>query len=75
MYPKTKLICEPFLSKYGLYKSMTSKYDYKNIQDLLNAINYADGKRTIFDISLLIKVELNDLIKIYRKLRSKKIIY
>lgn len=75
LYPKTKLICEPFLSKYGLYKSMTSKYDYKNIQDLLNAINYADGKRTIFDISLLIKVELNDLIKIYRELRFKKIIY
>ena len=75
LYPKTKLICEPFLSKYGLYKSMTSKYDYKNIQDILNAINYADGKRTIFDISLLIKVELNDLIKIYRELKFKKIIY
>ena len=50
---------------------MTSKYDYKNIQNILNAINYADGRRSIFDISLIIDVELNKLIKIYKELKSK----
>ena len=75
LYPKSKILCEPFLSKYGLYKSMTTKYDYKNIQNILNEINYANGKKSIFDISLTIGVEINSLIKIYKELKNKKIIY
>ena len=75
LYPKSKILCEPFLSKYGLYKSMTNKYDYKNIQNILNAINYADGQKSIFDISLTIGLEINNLIKIYKELKNKKIIY
>ena len=75
LYPKSKILCEPFLSKYGLYKSMTNKYDYKNIQNILNAINYADGQKSIFDISLTIGLEINSLIKIYKELKNKKIIY
>ena len=53
------------------YINLTSKYDYKNIQNILNAINYADGRRSIFDISLIIDVELNKLIKIYKDLKVK----
>ena len=72
---KTKIICEPFLTKYNLYKSLTSKYDYPNIVNTCNAISYADGSKSIFDISLITKFNLENLLQIYSELKKKKIIY
>jgi len=74
-YPKTKILGEPFLTKYKLYQTLSIKSDYIKIKNLLNAISYADGKSNIFKISIKSKIPLKELINIYKILREKKIIY
>ena len=74
-YPKIKILGEPFLTKYKLIETLSKKNNYVKIKNLLNASSYADGKSNIFKISEVTKIPLKELIKIYKILREKKIIY
>ena len=67
--------CEPFLSKRKLYPTLSTGYlgkFYKNITDL---IAYSDGKRTLNDISKILKIRIKDLMKIYILLKKNKLLY
>ena len=75
MYPKTTTCGEPNLSKRNLYPTL-SKADTLN--DLLrlrkNLLAYSNGKRTIFEISRILDVDISKIIKEYKILIKKKLI-
>ena len=73
-YPKNKIICEPNLGKRGLYSLVSSGKIKKSIKDLMNFLQYADGKNDLIDISNIIKIPFRETLKICIQLKEKKLI-
>ena len=69
-----KILCEPFLSKRGLYRSINTN-EKLNIfdSDVINILAYADG-RNISDISKLIDRDFNEIYKVCKILQKHKLI-
>ena len=70
-YPRSKIYCEPNLGKRNLYPTTSHKGNYlsdtgKNITEEINLrsnlIAYADGKRSIFEISNLLNLNLKKVL-------------
>ena len=76
LYPKNIYICEPQLGKRNLYTAKISKKDiYKEeLYTRKHILSYADGKRSIFDISNLLKIPLKNIIDEYRILKKNKLL-
>tara|TARA_Y100000816_G_scaffold292616_1_gene289129 strand:- start:2201 stop:3511 length:1311 start_codon:yes stop_codon:yes gene_type:complete len=55
--PKSKVICEPHLSKYNLYDSINFKNNKNYSMNLLNFLQYADGTKSIKEISKVINLD------------------
>ena len=72
--PKIRILCEPQMSKRNLYPHLSTKHADQRVRNYMNFIQYADGKNDIFKISKIIKVNLNETIKIYRLLKNKNVI-
>ena len=77
LYPKTKIICEPNLSKRNLYPFLNhnNKKEKKFSKDLLNFLSYSDGSNSLLDISKKIKTSYNRARNIYKILIKNKIIF
>ena len=76
--PKSKVICEPKLSKINLY-SHISKQSYKSnkmnlSKKLLNFLQYSDGKNRLEEISKYINLSFVETKKIFKILKTKKLI-
>jgi len=54
--PKTTVFCEPKMSKYGLYPTISRKDNKHFSKHLMDFLQYADGTNDINQISKLIKV-------------------
>ena len=65
---KMKVLGEPQLGKRGLYPTVSQKGSYDEIRAMVDFISYADGKNDLIDISNIVKVPVNNLIKIIDKL-------
>ena len=65
---KTKVLCEPQLSKYNLYPKISSKINYKNGKKLQNFLAYCDGTNDLVNISEKINEDAFDLIKLTQEL-------
>jgi aminopeptidase-like protein len=76
IYPKSKTLCEPFLSKSKLYHDVSQKDLYSDNQTKLrtNIIAYANGKRDIFEIAKILNCPLKELYDETLLLKSKKIL-
>ncbi len=74
IYPTSNILCEPQLSKRGLYPSLSTKNKKTTSKDFLSFLQYSDGKNSLNKISKLIKLNLKATKKIYTKLSSIKII-
>ena len=74
IYPTSTILCEPQLSKRGLYPSLSTKNKKTTSKDFLSFLQYSDGKNSLNKISKLIKLNLKATKKIYTKLSSIKII-
>ncbi len=78
--PENKVICEPFLSKYKLYPTISfynpshNKEFKKNLQTLRDVMAFSDGKNNIFEIALRINKSLSEVITSLKLLKEKKII-
>ena len=78
--PENKLVCEPFLSKYNLYPTISfynpgsNKEFKKNLKTIRDLIAFSDGKKNIFEIALRIDRSLFEVIKSLKLLKEKKII-
>ena len=73
-----KIFCEPFLTKYNLYPTVSSKnHLFKNSQLILDILSYCDGKNDLIDISIILKKDifkLNSTIKDLIKLKLIEIV-
>ncbi len=65
IYPKSKLICEPQMSKRGLYPILSTKNNNKLARGYMDFLQYSDGTNSLKKISNLINMEFEDTEKIY----------
>ena len=78
--PKTKIYCEPFLSKKEMHPKISKKDNYKGktssgaSERWLDLVAYANGKNTIFDIANLTQIPLKKVIKNMKILKKNKLI-
>jgi len=77
--PQNIIFCEPQLSKRDLYPSLSNLFTkqkdrYKFTLNVVNFLQYADGKNDLMQISNLIKLPYNETQKIYKILLKKKLI-
>ena len=73
-YPRSKIYCEPNLGKRNLYPTTsTGKNITEEINLRSNLIAYADGKRSIFEISNLLNLNLKKVFNEYKVLKENKI--
>ncbi len=64
---ETKVLCEPQMSKYNLYPTLSTRVKKLEIQLMMNFISLCDGKTSLLDISERMNIpswELYDLIDI-----------
>ena len=79
-FPISKIMCEPKLSKRGLYTSLSNtSFGNKNKMSLirkniLNFIQYSDGSNSIEDISKYIKLPLLRTKKIFQICKRNKLV-
>lgn len=75
IYPKSRIFCEPQLSKRGLYETLSLKNNLYESKKFLDFIQYSDGKNSIKNISKNIKLNFKVSMSIYKKLKKLKLIY
>ena len=75
-FPRSKILCEPFFTKRKLYPTL-SRANHKNIKatNLLDFLQYSDGNNSLEKISLLIKVDIKRVRKIFKNLKKYNLIY
>ena len=77
LIPRNLILCEPHMSKRGLYPSLNTKkvsqYKKKSV-NFMNFLQYADGKNDLADISNFIKLSFGQTSKIFKILLKKKLI-
>jgi aminopeptidase-like protein len=74
IFPVTKIICEPKLSKRNLYPYINRNGNKNLGNDILNFLTYADGQNSLIDIFENIKVKKKKFNKILNILLKKKLI-
>ncbi|MDC0418958.1 DUF4910 domain-containing protein [Pelagibacteraceae bacterium] len=75
--PKNIVLCEPLLQKRNLYESLSTKKISKkkiNSKNILNFLQYADGKNNLETVARLIKLTIKETLKLYKILKNKKLI-
>ncbi len=72
--PQSIVMCEPHLSKRKLYPSTSSGNIGEYHRNIINFLNYSDGKNNLNMISAITKINLNKTKKIYRELIKNKLI-
>ena len=65
--------CEPHLSKYNLYPTISTKSSNESVIDILNFLSYSDG-RSILDIAEKIKLSIIECIDIFRTLKENDLV-
>ena len=75
LYPKNVFLGEANLGKRNLYPEYSQKKTYKkNIFIRKNLLAYSDGNRSIFEISNLLGLPLDELCREYKILKLKKVL-
>lgn len=67
---KIKCLGEPKLDKRGLYPTLSTKDSQHYVEDMMNFIAYADGKKDLIEISDIINVPARELFPIIESLRK-----
>jgi aminopeptidase-like protein len=68
--PRNLIFCEPNMGKRNLYPTLSNSEKKKETQNLMDFLQYADGKNTIEKISKKIDLNLGSTKKIYKKLKK-----
>ena len=71
--PITTILCEPFLTKYNLYETLSIN-NKKFSKDIMNFLQYCDGQNTLDDIATKINLKLSKVKKINVILLKAKLI-
>ena len=70
----SKILCEPFMTKYNLYNTLSNNTNSKKIKSIMNVLSMCDGKMNISDISERCQLSKNKIRLILNVLIKKKII-
>lgn len=73
-FPKTRFMCEPQMGKRGMYPLVSLPYKKKSLKNIMNFIQYSDGKNHLERISDILKIKFSETKKIYHYLKKNKII-
>ena len=68
--PKNNILCEPQMSKRGLYPSLSTINETKITKHYMSFLQYADGKNDLDEISKILKLSKNNVFKIYLRLKK-----
>jgi len=76
IFIKVRHKCEPFLTKYDLYDTLSFKVNYRNKQNkkLLDTLAHADGNKNIFELCKLLNIKIEDMLIVLEKLKKNKLI-
>ena len=72
--PKNKMLCEPHMSKYNLYPTLSKNTSNSVSQNYMDFLQYADGKNNLRKISKYIKLSFSKTKQLYKLLKSKNLI-
>jgi aminopeptidase-like protein len=72
--PFNKILCEPQMGKRGLYSNLSTKNLNIFSRNLMNFLQYSDGKNDLNKISRLINLDKKKVLKIYKLLIKEKLI-
>ena len=74
IYPESKFLCEPQMTKRNLYPSLSVKGTKKPIKNYMNFLQYSDGTNSLENISKLIMLNNKIVKKIYLLLEKNKLL-
>ena len=75
-FPKAIHKCEPFLTKRKMYPTISKKDHIENdLKNLLDILAYSNGRRSIFQISIILNLDLKTCLNILEKLKSNNLIH
>ena len=72
--PKNKILCEPQMSKRNLYPYISTNNRPKITKNIMNFLQYADGKNDLKKIAKLINISIREAVKIKKILLKQKLI-
>ena len=72
--PVNRILCEPQMGKRGLYSNLSTKNLNIFSRNLMNFLQYSDGKNDLLRISKLIKLKKSEVSKIYKILKEEKLV-
>ena len=67
---KVKTLCEPKMSKYNLYPTLSTKERKTEVKLMMNFISYCDGNFTLLEIADKLKIPCWDLYQLTKKLEE-----
>ena len=73
-YPKSKTLCEPFMSKKNIYPKTGGGTRPIHIIQFMNLISYADGLTPISKIARINKLSFKKCLEIFKYLKKKSLI-
>jgi len=73
-FPKVTVLCEPQLSKRGLYPTLSTKSSANEVRLMMDLITWSDGTRSMIDIADLCNSPVWDLYPIIDKLSTHQIV-
>lgn len=68
------VLCEPNLGKRNLYPTTSTLQNKQYSRDLIDFMVYADGKRSLLDIAIIINKPINHILKIVEELKINELI-
>ncbi len=71
---KVSVLCEPYMSKRGLYPTLSTKETAKEVSLMMNFISYCDGKSSLLEIAESLNVPIWDLYGTVDKLYGESLI-
>lgn len=67
---KATCLCEPQLSKHGLFLSNSTKENSSALQNILDFLAYANGSSDLIDISNIMNIDIKILLPVIAKLEN-----
>ena len=67
---KINVLCEPQMSKRGLYPTLSSKDQDKKVTLMMNFITYCDGQTSLFEVADKLNVPIWELYDLIDTLKS-----
>jgi aminopeptidase-like protein len=73
-YPKINVLCEPQLSKRGLYPTLSTKSSNNDVRLMMDIITWSDGSKSILEIAEICNLPVWELYPIIKKLADHKLL-